>query len=490
MMGEKGTKGPMFCYVTLEQLVPQDHFLRSILDVVDFSFIRGKVKHLYSHTGQPSVDPVVLIKIMLIGYLYDITSERRLMQEIQVNLAYRYFIGYELEETIPDHSTLSKNRNQRFKDSTFQKIFDEIVSQCKAYGLIEGDEIAFDSTAVQANASLSSLEPRKVELRPDEYIKKVAQENPVEDDEDQKETSKSKDSKKKVKLTNKDHVSKTDPDCAITKKPGKGVMLAYSNHLGVDTKERIIVGVVATPSDVSDDKLLIPMLERASEKFGIEPKRIIADTKYGTAANFKELDDMGAEAFIPVQKYKNKKGLFDQDDFSFYPKEDVFICPEGKRLEFFRYGKTKDTRRYRAEKSDCLSCPQRCKCTTSKNGRMVDRNIHQDLMDKAKARMKTPRGKRAAKRRMTTSETINAEAKTCHGLTRCRYRGQDNAQKQFLMTALTQNIKRMVQAVLRQRAKAEEMAMEIHEKTVAFIAQIHKALRPSILDYQGAIERG
>jgi len=490
MMGKKGTEGPMFFYVTLEELVPQDHFLRSVLEVVDFSFIHSKVKHLYSHTGKPSVDPVVLLKIMLIGYLYGIVSERRLMQEIQVNLAYRYFIGYSLEEDIPDHSTLSRNRNERFKDSTFQEIFDEIVFQCKAYGLIQADDITFDSTTVEANASLDSLEPRKVDLRPDEYIKKVTEENPVENNDLEKEIPNKKDNKKKTKLSNKDHVSKTDPDAAIIKKPGKKSMLAYSNHLSVDTKERIITGVMATPADVSDDKPLIPMLKRQSEKFGLKPQKIIADKKYGTGKNFKKLADMGHEAFIPVQKHSNKKGLFDQDKFSFDPKEDIFICPEGKSLKFFRYGKTKETKRYKAESSDCLSCPKRSKCTTSKNGRMVDRSIHQDLINEAKDRMKTPRGRLAAKKRMTTSETINAEAKTCHGLLRCRYRGQDKAQIQFLMTAAAQNIKRMVQAVMRRKAKAEAMAMEGHEKTIAFFVKIRKAFCPTIFDYQGAIERG
>jgi len=488
MMGKKGTKEPMFFYVTLEDLVPQDHFLRKVAEVVDFSFVRNKVKHLYSHTGKPSVDPVVLIKIMLIGYLYGIVSERRLMQEIQVNLAYRYFIGYTMEEDIPDHSTLSRNRNERFKDSTFQELFDEIVFQCQKYGLVSGEDISFDSTLVEANASLDSLEPRMVHLRPDEYIKKVTEENPVDHDSSEKEGPNKKNNSKRAKLSNKDHVSKTDPDASIIRKPGKKTKLAYSDHLSVDTKERIITGVMATPADVSDDKPLIPMLKRQSKKFGFKPQKVSADKKYGTGRNFKKLTDMGTEAFIPVQKYTNKKGLFDQDKFGYSPKEDVFICPEGKKLKFFRYGKTKETKRYRAENTDCLTCPQRPECTTSKNGRMVNRSIYQELIDEAKNRMDTPKGKRAAKKRMTTSETINAEAKTYHGLSRCRYRGQEKAQIQFLMTATAQNIKRMVQAVMRERERAQAIAMESYETVIASASKVIKAFCPKIFNYQGAVE--
>jgi len=488
MMGEKGTKGPMFFYVTLEELVPKDHFLRSVLEVVNFSFIHGKVKHLYSHTGKPSVDPVVLVKIMLIGYLYGIVSERRLMQEIQVNLAYRYFIGYSLEEDIPDHSTLSRNRNERFKDSTFQEIFDEIVRQCKAYGLVSGEDITIDSTTVEADASLDSLVPRKVHLAPDEYIRQVTKENPVKEESSKEETPNKNGTPKKTKLSNKDHVSKTDPDASIIRKPGKKTMLAYSDHLSVDARQRIIVGVTATASDVSDDKPMISMIKRQNKKFGFKTQRVAADKKYGTGKNLKELTDMGIEPYVPVQKHVNKKGLFDQDKFSYDCQEDVFTCPEGKSLKFFRYGKTKETKRYRAQAEDCLDCPQRSKCTTSENGRMVNRNIYQDLIDEAKARMKTPKGTRAAKKRMTTSETINAEAKNSHGLSRCRYRGLDKARIQFLMTAAAQNIKRMVQAVMRQREKAQAIATCGYENAIAYSSKvIITALFSKLFNYQGAV---
>lgn len=487
MMGKKETKEPMFFYVILEDLVPQNHFLRKVLEIVDLSFIRDKVKHFYSSTGKPSIDPVVLIKIMLIGYLYGIISERRLMEEIQVNLAYRYFIGYSLEEGIPDHSTLSRNRNERFKDSTFQEIFDEIVFQCQKYGLLSGENIAFDSTVVEANASLDSLEKRKVYLKPKEYIRKVKEENPVAEDIPKEETPKKKDSSKK-KLSNKDYVSRTDSEAAIIRKPGKKTMLAYSDHLSVDSQERIITGVLATPADVSDNKPLVSMIERQREKFGFRPRKVSADKKYAAGKNFKELAEMGIEAFIPVQKHVNKKGLFGQEKFSYNSKEDVFACPQGKKLKFFRYGKTKETKRYKAEGSDCLTCSLKAKCTTAKNGRMVDRNIYQDLIDEAKKRMETPQGRLSAKMRMTCSETINAEAKTYHGLSRCRYRGQAKAQIQFLLTATAQNVKRMVNMVLKERAKAQAIVMNGYENVITPALKTTKVFCLRIFNCQGAVE--
>lgn len=172
MMGERFKEEPMFYYVTIEKLVPQDHYLRLIDSTVDFTLIRPMVKHLYSHTGKPSIDPVVLIKMLLIGYLYNIPSERRLEQEIQVNLAYRWFLGFSLDEPIPDHSTISQTRKRRFKeDDTFQKIFYFIVNQCIQKGIVSGKCLATDSTHIKANASMRSLESIMVEREPSQYLK-------------------------------------------------------------------------------------------------------------------------------------------------------------------------------------------------------------------------------------------------------------------------------------------------------------------------------
>ena len=210
MLGESQRKEPMFYYVRMEEMIPENHLLRLVDKHIDLSFIRTKVKHLYSHTGRPSVDPEILLRMLVIGYLYGITSERRLCEEVKMHIGYRWFVGLNLEEKVPDHSTFSKNRHERFSESdVFQNIFDEIVQQCINKGLLTGKHLIVDSTYIRANASFKSLEPIVVEMRPTEYIEKLEEENPVQErpwepGEDYPHRGK--------KISNDTYRSKTDPD--------------------------------------------------------------------------------------------------------------------------------------------------------------------------------------------------------------------------------------------------------------------------------------
>src|SRR4030043_949613 len=182
MLGENPRSERMFYYVRMEDIVPENHLLRLIDRHIDLKFIRDKVKHLYSHTGRPSIDPEVLLRMFLIGYLYGITSERRLCEEVQMHIGYRWFVGLNFEDKVPDHSTFSKNRHERFSESdVFQRVFDEIINQCIAKGLLTGKHLTVDSTYIRANASFKSLEPIVVEMKPKEYIEKLKEENPAQD---------------------------------------------------------------------------------------------------------------------------------------------------------------------------------------------------------------------------------------------------------------------------------------------------------------------
>ena len=181
MLGRKDRSEKMFYYVKIDDLIPEDHLLRLVHRDVDLGFIRRKVAHLYSHTGRPSIDPEVLLRMLLIGYLYGITSERRLCEEVKMHLGYRWFVGLSLEDEVPDHSTFSHNRHDRFHESTlFQDIFDEIVTQCMQHGLVRGTHLTVDATHIKANASFKSLDPVVVEMKPKEYIDALQKENPVD----------------------------------------------------------------------------------------------------------------------------------------------------------------------------------------------------------------------------------------------------------------------------------------------------------------------
>jgi transposase len=240
LLGDHERKEPMFYYVRMEEIVPEDHLLRLIDKHIDFNFIRNKVKQLYSHTGRPSIDPEVLIRMLLIGYLYGVTSERRLCEEVKMHIGYRWFVGLNLEDKVPDHSTFSKNRHERFAESgIFQEIFDEIVRQCTEKGLLTGKHLTVDSTYIRANASFKSLEPIVVEMKPKEYMEKLEKENPVED----KPWEPGDDYPHRgQKISNDTHRSKTDPDARISRKSFRATTdLYHSATYVMDNKSRIIV---------------------------------------------------------------------------------------------------------------------------------------------------------------------------------------------------------------------------------------------------------
>ena len=247
MLGEKQRSEPMFYYIKLDDLIPEDHLLRLIHKYVDFSFIRDRVKHLYSHTGRPSIDPEVLLRMLLIGYLYGIRSERRLCDEVKMHLGYRWFVGLSLQDKVPDHSTFSKNRHERFvENDLFQHIFDEIISQCISHRFIEGKHLTVDATNIEADASFKSLEPIVVELKPKEYIEVLEKENPIDDT----PYEPGKDYPLKgQKVSNDTHRSQTDPDAKLSRKSsGAATQLCHSATYIMDNKSRIILEAdVANP---------------------------------------------------------------------------------------------------------------------------------------------------------------------------------------------------------------------------------------------------
>ncbi|OGP10101.1 MAG: hypothetical protein A2Z89_02810 [Deltaproteobacteria bacterium GWA2_43_19] len=308
MMGEREHAEPMFYYVTIEQLVPKDHFLRMVDSTIDFSFIRPMVKHLYSHTGKPSIDPEVLIKMLLIGYLYNIPFERRLEQEITVNLAYRWFLGYRLDEPIPDHSTISQTRKRRFKeDDTFQKIFDSIVLQCIQKGLVSGVRLAADSTHIKANASMESLEPIIVEQEPSQYLKLLEKNCDIPEtdsptasqphiapllkatDETSSLLTPTGACQEQGSISNDTHISKTDPDARLMMRPNKPKGLHYLNHITIDFLNKIITDVHVTAGNCNDHDPYRERITRQKEQFGFDIEEVSADKACGYAHIYHDL---------------------------------------------------------------------------------------------------------------------------------------------------------------------------------------------------------
>ena len=470
--------------VSLERLVPPDDFLRQVVRVVDFSFIPLLVEERYSTIGRPSIDPIVVIKILLIGFFSGITSERRLMREIQINLSYRLFIGYNLDEILPDHSSLTKVRD-RLGRETFQNIFDEIVQQCIRAGLVKGEHLSFDATLVAADASLSSMTPR---LSIPQFTEEVFTNNPAEKDLSKEakacgneinqnsdihlisgETSEAVKPGRGCPLSNSTHISKTDPDATLGKdRNSMMTKLSYKDNVSVDSLYRIIMDCVALSGNEDEAIDMLERLLRIKYKFGISPEEVSADKKYGTEKNFKGLEDNGIEAFIPVRKYGENSvtGLYAQDRFSYDKVNDVMICPAGQKL--FPAPSLIDgkCRLFYATKNICLSCRLRDQCVRigdrRKTGRTLSVSINREYTERAQKRLKTAKGKRAHNIRKTRVETIFGEGKTLHCLRRAKWRGLAKVHIQFLMTAVAQNIKRMVQILLPKQRAANLAALSDH----------------------------
>ncbi len=282
MLGEKKRSEPMFYHINVDALIPENHLLRLVDKYVDFRFVRENVKHLYSHTGRPSVDPEILLRMLLVGYLYGINSERRLCEEINMHIGYRWFVGLTLEDKIPDHSTFSKNRHERFSESgIFQKLFDEIVGQCIKAGLLTGRHLTVDSTNIKANASIKSLEPIVVEMKPQEYIKKLEQENPAEEEKKPWEPGEGF-VHRGEKISNDTHRSCTDPDARLARKTSMGATeLSHAATYVMDSKSRIILGTdIGRPDKNTDCKNALKQLQRIKQSYGITPQTLGADKGY------------------------------------------------------------------------------------------------------------------------------------------------------------------------------------------------------------------
>ena len=385
-MGRHNFAPKLYYQLTLDGLVPGDHLLRHIASAIDFSFVYPLAQPYYSHTGQPSVDPVVLFKVLLIGYLYGITSERRLMDEVRVNLAYRWFLGYDLDEDIPDHSVLSKAK-VRFGLEVFEGFFQRSIELCREAGLLSEGPVYVDSTLVRATASMDFLVERGDGLNPPysagEYIGRVYKENGplAEEDGDSRpssappshgepetrvpsryRTGRPKGNRRKA---NSELVSRTDPEATVVSRRRFDMHLAYKAHVAVSGKKgQVITAAVATTGTDADEHLLGDVLWQHSRLSHLPLRDVVADAKYGTMANYLYLHRAGLRAFITSRHHKRgPRGVWGRDHFQYLPDENVFLCPAGEQLKQFTRRNSTQRVGYRVEKGSCRSCPLREQCS-------------------------------------------------------------------------------------------------------------------------------
>jgi transposase len=398
--------------------------------------LHQELKPYHSDIGRPSVDPELMIRMLIVGYCYGIRSERRLTQEVELHLAYRWFCKLDLEDEIPHHSTFSLNRLGRFRESDVMRhVFERVVCAAMAMGLVKGESFAVDASVLEANASryhgkapeeLDWSEMQRQTRAVAEYL--AALDAAAEPNLDRKVP--------KV-------ISPSDPCSAWTAKANKRVQFGYGLNYLIDIENAVIVDVEATPARTYDEVAATKvMIDRTERCFALKPKRLAADTAYGTGKFLGWLvNDKGITPHIPVwERSYRVDGIFSRADFIWDKQQGNYICPNGKRLRTSGTVHDGRTLLYRASKRDCDVCPLRSRCCTRDAARKIPRDVHEDARDVARRKMKTTAFARSRDERKRV-EMRFAHLKTHHGFERLRLRGLSGARDEFHLAAIVQNLK-------------------------------------------------
>jgi transposase len=437
MMGQlPAGQTALFYDFCLDNYISQDHFLRQIDRILDLSKLRRHLAPYYSHTGRPSIDPELLIRMLIIAYCFGIRSERRLCEEVHLNLAYRWFCRLGLEEQVPEHSIFSKNRHGRFRESdTLRFVFEQVLGHCIAKGLVGGEGFAVDASIIAADAN------RQRGVRRDEVIdwgETTAVTRPV------REYLNRLDEDNGYKTPPK-QVSLTDPAAQWTAARGGPAYFAYSTNYLIDIDAGIIVDVEATAAHRTDEvNATRTMIDRTEERFKLKPNRLIGDTAYGTAEMLEWMvKEKAITPHIPVwDKSGRTDGSFSRTDFIFDDKANEYCCPQGKPLRTTGRVTVDNTRLYRASYYDCINCPDKYRCCPNTPSRKIARSVHEAARDSARALAKTPEYQQSMKDRKKV-EMLFAHLKQILKLDRLRLRGLSGAHDEFLLAATAQNLRRM-----------------------------------------------
>jgi transposase len=445
MMGRQTSdQSQLFYLFNLEGRIPAGHLLRRINPIVTRLLVemREKLAPFYSDIGRPSIDPELMIRMLIVGYCYGIRFERRLCEEVELHLAYRWFCRLDLDDTVPDHSTFSVNRHGRFRHSDLLRhVFEAVVRACMDAGLVKGEGFAVDASVMEADASrYRGKAPDEIDWSlPERQTRAVAEFLTALDDEDGNAD------RKLPKV-----ISPVDPCSAWTAKANKRVQFGYGLNYLIDIENAVIVDVEATPARTYDEVAATKtMITRTEERLGLKPERLAADTAYGTGRFLGWLIGKGITPHIPVWDMSAREdGTFSRADFTFDRERNVYICPEGKLLT--STGRVHDGRTvlYRASTRDCGSCHLKPKCTPNMTFRKIPRDVHEDARDAARTLMGTPEFDKSRDERKRV-EMRFAHLKTHHHFERMRLRGLSGARDEFHLAAIVQNLKTLANHIWR-----------------------------------------
>jgi transposase len=464
MMGrrERG-QGQFFYEFHLDDVVPPDHLVRKIDSVLDLGWVHRELAPYYSHTGRPSIDPELMIRMLIVGYVFAIRSERQICAEVQVNLAYRWFCGLSIEEPIPNHSVFSRARHQRFRESdVLRRVFEQVVAMCIAAGLVGGEAFSIDASLIKADVDKKKRTPGDQPIdwpAPEEASRAVrdylAALDAAHSDENGgcgEDSGSSNDGGGKPPK----EVSLTDPQAAWVARKGVDPFFAYDANYLIDNKFGIILDAEGTRANRTEEMAVTEtMVDRVECRFDLRPERLAGDTAYGAAKLLKWLWDRSITPHVPVwDKSKQTGGRFTKEDFVFDRERNVYICPAGAALTHSGIVDQGRILPYRASTTDCSICALKPKCTTAV-ARKVSRDIDEDVRDQVRALANTE-AFQISRRERKKVEVRFAHMKGIHRLDRLRLRGLNGAKDEVLLTATAQNLRRLAKLVCRSppRAKA------------------------------------
>jgi transposase len=474
-----GIKVPAFApidHLTLEDLVPRDHFYRQVARVLDLGFVRDLVAPYYAAGGRPSIDPVVFFKLQLVMFFEGIRSERQLLRLVADRLGARWYIGYDLDESLPDHSSLTRIR-ERYGLAVFRRFFEAIVQRCVDAGLVWGKEVYIDATKMVANASVESMTPRfaiAARAHLDDLFAidagaagpqppLVVAEEPVRIGPSLEEApelaaanaarhawlaqggqqDRSRHYRDYVRPADR-AVSTTDPDA--THLPFRdGTRLGYQGHYAVDGgKARIILGALATPGEVPEERPALDLIWQVRARWQVHLGQATGDKAYGTIEIIRALEEQGVRAYLMLPDYDHMTPFFGKNAFRYDPGADTYTCPGGATLPYSRADRADQLYLYQAPAATCNACPLKARCTPSDQGRMVSRHYDEDFRDRVRAYQQTAAYHKARRKRGVWVEPLFGEAKDWHGLRRCRLRRLWRVNVQVLWTASGHNLKRLL----------------------------------------------
>jgi transposase len=452
MMGRREDSQVQFLYAfDLDKVIPADHLVRQIDAVLDLSWVHRELRPYYSNTGRASIDPVLMIRMLLVGYVFALRSERRLCSEVQVNLAYRWFCKLSVEDKIPDHSVFSRARHERFRESdALRRVFEGVVAMCIAARLVGGEAFSVDASLIKADVDKKKRAPGEQPIA----WPKAEQASPavreylaaLDTAHSKEETGEGDDGGSSGGRRRKPpkEVSLTDPQATWVARPGMDPFLAYDANYLIDNKAGIIIDAEGTRANrVVEISVTRTMIERVARRFGLQPQRLAGDTVYGAVSLLKWLVDRQITPHIPVwDKSARSDGTFSRADFVFDQERNVYVCPGGAQLTSTGNIDQGHIVYYRANKKDCSACSLKPRCTTAAV-RKVTRDLNEDVRDSVRASASTDAFQQSRRERKKV-EMRFAHMKRILRLDRLRLRGLSGARDEVLLTATAQNLRRLV----------------------------------------------